>query len=414
MRIGRSLPKLQGRKNAPERRRGAAAQSGDFMRRIVFFAFLVLAVPGAAWGASSYQGLWLSTPYPDRTFAPGDEFSLDLTVQNFALPPQRVALSVSQVPEGWSTTFVAEGAPIAALEVAPDQSATFTLRAAAPERVESGTYRIEVRAEGEGGEADVLALTLSVGSVLPLELVLEPELPALRGAAGSDFTFRVSIKNGGGDDALVQLDSAAPPGFLVTFKESYGTKELTSMPVKPGESKKVEVKVEVPNEVPAGVYPVLMRTTSGEAEAETQLVLDVTGKPQLRLSSPDGRLSGDAEAGEATAIALVLSNTGTAPAREIKFASSEPAGWTVAFEPETLEGVAPGEPQEVKAIITPPEKAIAGDYGVTLRANGKDASASSEFRVTVRTSTMWGVIGVAVIAAALLILVLAVVRYGRR
>jgi uncharacterized membrane protein len=51
---------------------------------------------------------------------------------------------------------------------------------------------------------------------------------------------------------------------------------------------------------------------------------------------------------------------------------------------------------------------------VAMTASGDGASASSDFRVTVRTSTMWGIVGVLVIAAALIVLVLAVVRYGRR
>ena len=69
---------------------------------------------------------------------------------------------------------------------------------------------------------------------------------------------------------------------------------------------------------------------------------------------------------------------------------------------------------EVRALVTAPANAIAGDYMLTLRANADAASASSEFRVTVRTSTLWGIVGVLVIAAAVAVLALAVMRYGRR
>ena len=64
--------------------------------------------------------------------------------------------------------------------------------------------------------------------------------------------------------------------------------------------------------------------------------------------------------------------------------------------------------------ITPSEKAIAGDYMVTVRANGDGASDSAEFRVTVKTSTVWGVAGLGIISASVLVLALAVTRYGRR
>jgi uncharacterized membrane protein len=51
---------------------------------------------------------------------------------------------------------------------------------------------------------------------------------------------------------------------------------------------------------------------------------------------------------------------------------------------------------------------------VTMRANSDGASESSEFRVTVETSTMWGIVGLAVIAASVVVLSLAVMRFGRR
>ena len=64
--------------------------------------------------------------------------------------------------------------------------------------------------------------------------------------------------------------------------------------------------------------------------------------------------------------------------------------------------------------ITPSEKAIAGDYMVPIRVSGDGASNSVSFRATVNTSTQWGIVGLVVIAAALLVLVVAVMRYGRR
>jgi len=52
---------------------------------------------------------------------------------------------------------------------------------------------------------------------------------------------------------------------------------------------------------------------------------------------------------------------------------------------------------------------------VTLRANADDgASDSVEIRMTVVTSTLWGVVGVALIAVALGVVMLAVSRFGRR
>jgi uncharacterized membrane protein len=50
----------------------------------------------------------------------------------------------------------------------------------------------------------------------------------------------------------------------------------------------------------------------------------------------------------------------------------------------------------------------------TLSANSEGASTNADFRITVSTSTLWGVVGIGIIAASLLVAVGAVARYGRR
>jgi uncharacterized membrane protein len=93
---------------------------------------------------------------------------------------------------------------------------------------------------------------------------------------------------------------------------------------------------------------------------------------------------------------------------------SGPSGWKVEFNPKTIDRIPPNENKEVQALITPTEKAIAGDYVTTLRASARGDSTSQTFRVAVVTSTMWGVWGIGLIAIALLVLVGAVARFGRR
>ncbi len=68
----------------------------------------------------------------------------------------------------------------------------------------------------------------------------------------------------------------------------------------------------------------------------------------------------------------------------------------------------------MQALVTPPEKAIAGDYVDTFTASTRGENGTTHFRVAVTTSTMWGIVGVGIIGVALLIMVGAVVRFGRR
>jgi uncharacterized membrane protein len=112
----------------------------------------------------------------------------------------------------------------------------------------------------------------------------------------------------------------------------------------------------------------------------------------------------------------VITNTGTAPAEEVELSGSGPTGWKITFEPKTIDRLAPEQNKEVQALVTPSEKAIAGDYVASLRASsrGGGESASGQFRITLSTSTVWGAAGVGIIAIALLVLVGAVARFGRR
>jgi len=82
-----------------------------------------------------------------------------------------------------------------------------------------------------------LPLTLTVQPEAEEALTAEPKLPTLRGTPRSTFDFRVTARNDSADAMLVTLSAQAPRGFQVTFKEGYGTQELTSIPIKAGESK---------------------------------------------------------------------------------------------------------------------------------------------------------------------------------
>ena len=141
---------------------------------------------------------------------------------------------------------------------------------------------------------------------------------------------------------------------------------------------------------------------------------EISGQGKLALSTKDGRLSGEAEVGKPAAYTLVVSNDGTAPIEEVEMAGTVPANWKVEFNPKTIASVAPNEKKEVQVLVTPGDKAIAGDYVASFRASGRGESASSDFRITVTTSTLWGIVGIGIIAIALLVLLGAVARFGRR
>jgi uncharacterized membrane protein len=144
------------------------------------------------------------------------------------------------------------------------------------------------------------------------------------------------------------------------------------------------------------------------------LGLDITGTPKIDIAGREGLLSARAAAGQETTVPVIISNTGTAPAEAVELSGSGPSGWKIEADPKVVDRIPPNENKEVQFKITPTAKAVAGDYVTTLRASARGESASQSFRVAVATSTQWGIIGVGIIGVALLVLVGAVSRFGRR
>ena len=93
--------------------------------------------------------------------------------------------------------------------------------------------------------------------------------------------------------------------------------------------------------------------------------------------------------------------------------ATAPTGWTVKFDPATV-AVPAGKQVNVVAHVTPSGDAIAGDYVATFKATAPVATASTDIRVTIETSLLWGVIGIGLIAIVLIGLLWTFRRFGRR
>ncbi len=359
------------------------------------------------------KGLFLLTDYPAVTLRPGTTSTVNLRLQNYGLPPERLALSVGGVPSGWTVSLMGGGQPIAAALPATNSSVPLELRVEVPKDAPMGTTNLTVDAQGATANAS-LPVAVTLAKDLPAKLTLNPQLPELRGTSKSNFEFQLGIKNDSGKKVTVSLAAQAPQNFDATFTEQYGSQELNALPLDAGQSKDVKLKVRPPNTVAAGKYNVMAKVSAEDASASTDLVLDITGQPKIDIAGRDGRLNASASAGAETSVPVVITNSGTAAADQVELTGSGPSGWKINFEPKTVDRIAPNETKDVQALITPPAKAIAGDYVTTLRAAARGESASQTFRIAVVTSTMWGIVGVGLIGIALLVLVGAVAWFGRR
>lgn len=355
--------------------------------------------------------LALTTAYPNQTVEMGENVNIDLKLRT-STEPQTAQLEVTELPEGWKASFRGGVKIISAAYVEPGTDTNITLKLEPPENIKAGTYRFAVRAKSNRAEA-TLPLELTVQEKLPPSLSFTVDLPTLRGKPNTTFRYNATLKNEGDENLAVNLTTDAPPGFIVTFKMT--GQEVTSVPLDANQSKSISIEARAYPDLAAGSYPITVHAEGGEAQASLNLTAEVTGEADLTVTAPDGRLSGTAYAGSESPLKVIIRNTGSAPARAITLSSSEPAGWSVDFVPKEIDEIPAGQQAEVTAKIRPSDKALAGDYMVTVRAQPTDGTAkSADFRITVLTSTLWGVVGVVLIAVAVGVVAIAVLRFGRR
>src|ERR1700752_197941 len=81
---------------------------------VAFFALAQVGQALAEEAKNDVKGLFLLTDYPAVTLRPGTNSTINLRLQNYGLPPERLALTVSGVPTGWTATLMGGGQPVAA------------------------------------------------------------------------------------------------------------------------------------------------------------------------------------------------------------------------------------------------------------------------------------------------------------
>ncbi len=384
--------------------------------RVIFPTILSLMLvtlfwPMMAQAQGNSPNLSISTTYPSQVAQLGASVSISLNLKTTNLA-QTVEMSMGQMPDGWTATFLGGGRVIQSVYVDANSSGTVDLRLDPPKDAKSGTYNFVVLAQS-GTEKAELPITLTVQEKVPASLSFTTDLPTIQGSPTTTFRYNTTLRNDGDQDLTVNLTADAPTGFVTKFMLS--GQEVTSFPVGANQSKSISVELTPLSDTAAGDYPFTVYADAGDLQANLDLTAKITGQYTLGVSGPDGRLSGNANAGKATTFQVVVNNTGTAPAQGVELSANAPSGWTVSFDPKVIDEIPAGNQIQVTANLTPADKAVAGDYVVTVNARTVDgATKSADFRITVATSTLWGVAGIALIAIAVGVVAMAVTRFGRR
>jgi len=370
--------------------------------------FILTILSGFFLSARAAGDIELYTPYTRISLAPGESIEYTVDVKNSGTVTRNVDLSVSGLPAGWASSMKAGAYSITQLAVLPGDKKSFVLKIEVPRKVNKGNHRFTVHA----GSFDELSLVINISEQGTMNSEFLCDQINLQGDSKANFSFSAKLKNQTGDDQVYALQANPPEGWSVIFKPNY--KQATAVEIAPNGTSSVSIEVKPPFNVAAGNYKIPVAATNRSTSANLDLEVVITGTSEMELSTPTGLLSTKITAGGDQRVELLVLNTGSAELNDISLKSASPANWTVSFTPSSIASLKPGERGQVFADIKAFDKAIPGDYALSLSAQTKDTNTKASFRVTVKTPLLWGWLGILIIGASLGAIYYLFRKYGRR
>lgn len=399
----------------------------------IYFSFVVIpvllmvfsSVPPASGDENKKQlparEIMVAPEYTGIIIQEGEDISLDLNVKNGGRQDENIVLSIPSVPKGWKARIKTYSFEVTGVHVASDNSRSLTFEAE-PEKGEkpgTGTYSFVI--QGKTADGKLTSSSRLVVTVKEKEkekkskgLNIVTSYPVLQGPTDAKFEFSLEVESKIDKDTILNLAVQGPEKWDINFKPAYEEKYISSLRIKANQSTTMAVEVKPYALAQPGQYPIKVKISSDKAKAETELMVGLTGTYKLDAGTPDGLLSLEAYQGKEANLSFYVKNSGSAAQNNVRFMSFKPENWKVEFKPEKIETLSPGDLKQIEVNIMPAEKALVGDYSVSLSVDGEKARKDLELRVTVKASTAWGWVGIGIIVLVIAGLVFLFVRMGRR
>jgi uncharacterized membrane protein len=328
----------------------------------------------------------------------------------------------ADVPEGWTVTY--DPPRLAALGVFEGERVYISVYV--PEGTAAGDYMVSFGASGEQASAEKIDVRVTVKVLEQVETIeMRAIHPRIEAIAGGDFVFEVEFKYAGGDmmgeSRSFELSHTAPKDWEVYMTPQFEKeKHISAIDIKPmgvtyGDKTRLVASAPFWPLPEPGEYKITLEAVSGDLKGSLEVTAVITARYNLLLAPSGERLNTTATAGRDNYFSIEVGNLGTAPIDKINFSSDKPEGWTIDFSPDKVDSLEALDMQTVDINIKPPPDTIAGDYMVTIRGSGVQATSTElNIRVTVETPTVWGWVGVAIIVVVIVGLVFIFMRFSRR
>ena len=333
----------------------------------------------------------------------------------------KIAFS-GEVPEGWAIKFD----PPRLASLAAYGSQTVYVNISVPGNTAAGDYMVSFSAKGDQASTEKIEVRVTVREVVRAETIeVRAVHPKIEAIAGADFVFGIEFKYAGlsllESTRAFDLVTKAPPGWEVYMTPQYEKdKRISAIDLKSsgftfGDQLRLVATAPFWPLPKTGEYKINVEAVSRDLKSSIELTAVITASYQLLLGPAGERYDTTTTAGKDGYFSLKIGNLGTAPIDKINFSSEKPGGWTIEFKPDKVESLEALTTQTVDITIKTTPETISGDYMISIRASGAQATSDKlDIRVTVKTPTVWGWVGVFIIAIVIIGLVFIFMRFSRR
>lgn len=395
-----------------------------YVAAVLVMGLIVLQCPGHLVAADSKnlpaRQVEMAVEYTGVVIPLGDDVSMDVIFYNKGRSNEDIRVWIEEKPENWKARIKTYRYDVTGVHVPSDDDKTLTFEAEPEDGVAPGTYDFKIAAKTLDGKfnmhqtVSVAVAEKAVDEKKSKGVKITTSYPVLQGPSDVTFEFSVEVDSKLDEDAVFNLFAQGPESWDINFKPAYESKYISSLRLKANQSSTIAVEVKPAATAQAGDYPIQLRVASGDAKAEAQLMVILTGTYDLEIGTATGLLSLDALQGKPAKLTFYVKNTGSAVNHDINFMSFKPENWEIAFDPESIPAVDPSDLKQVDVTITPNKEALVGDYSVSIRTEGEKATKDIEFRVTVKASSAWGWIGIGIIVLVIIGLIGLFRWLGRR
>ena len=361
----------------------------------------------------------MSCRFPGKLGLPGDSVTFDVTLTNPFNVETRFKVSPESVPANW-TVYVTNPSNEAITEImlGAGESVELTVDVTSvASAITDENYEIVITAQAGEQNVGSIALTVSIqdpGSLT--EIGLTTKFPEVTVEAGKAFSYQLNLANYGSISRIVLLSVDAPADWKAVIKS--GSSEISQLNIAPASSDGVEqltIEVTPPSTVALDTYniSVQIKSESGVVLAELNLKATITGSYSLQLSL--STLLTSTTSGESASCTATLTNTGYSTLSVVGLEFEAEDGWDVTISPSQVDLLKPQQSYTFDVVMETPSDTVSGDYLVTLAGlSDQTESNPMQIRVTVNTSTSWGIYGFGIAIVVVLALILVFKKFKRR